>query len=150
MLRKLRRLSELSASELLVFFQLTAFAVAARFALTFLRLSRVAEFVARGANNRFLRSLPLFQNRYEITRLTRLADYAARATRPGGPCLVRSLLLFWLLKARGEAAELLIGVSKEAAALNSHAWIETQGNIIGDSLEMTGRFAPLLRFCTKL
>ena len=150
MLRKLRRLSELSASELLVFFQLTAFAVAARFALTFLRLSRVAEFVARGANNRFLRSLPLFQNRYEITRLTRLADYAARATRPDGPCLLRSLLLFWLLKSRGEAAELLIGVSKEASALNSHAWIETQGNIIGDSTEMTGRFAPLLRFCTKL
>jgi hypothetical protein len=145
MLRKLRRLTELSASELLVFFQLTAFAVAARLALTFLRLSRVTEFVARGANNRFLRSLPLFQNRYEITRLTRLADYAARATRPGGPCLVRSLLLFWLLKARGEAAELLIGVSKEASALNSHAWIETQGNIIGDSTEMAGRFATLLR-----
>ena len=145
MLRKLRRLAELSPAELLVFFQLTAFALAARFALTFLRLSRVAEFVARGANNRFLRSLPLFQNRYEITRLTRLADYAARATRPDGPCLLRSLLLFWLLKSRGEAAELLIGVSKEASALNSHAWIETQGNIIGDSTEMTGRFATLLR-----
>ncbi len=150
MLRKLRRLSELSASELLVFFQLTAFAVAARFALTFLRLSRVMEFAARGANNRFLRCLPLCQIRYEIARLTRLADYAARATRPDGPCLLRSLLLFWLLKSRGEAAELLIGVSKEASALNSHAWIETQGNIIGDSTEMTGRFAPLLRFCTKL
>ena len=150
MLRKLRRLAELSPAELLVFFQLTAFALAARFALTFLRLSRVAEFVARGANNRFLRCLPLFQIRYEITRLTRLADYAARATRPDGPCLLRSLLLFWLLKSRGEAAELLIGVSKEASALNSHAWIETQGNIIGDSTEMTGRFAPLLRFCTKL
>jgi Transglutaminase-like superfamily len=145
MLRKLRRLAELSPAELLVFSQLTAFALAARFALTFLRLSRVTEFAARGAHNRFLRCLPLFQSRYEITRLTRLADYAARATRFDGPCLVRSLLLFWLLKSRGEAAELLIGVSKEASALNSHAWVETQGNIIGDSLEMTGRFAPLLR-----
>ena len=145
MLRKLRRLAELSPAELLVFFQLTAFVLAARFALTFLRLSHVMEFVARGANNRFLRCLPLFQIRYEITRLTRLADYAARATRPDGPCLLRSLLLFWLLKSRGEAAELLIGVSKEASALNSHAWIETQGNIIGDSTEMTGRFATLLR-----
>src|SRR5437773_12172427 len=116
MLRKLRRLSELSASELLVFFQLTAFAVAARFALTFLRLSRVMEFAARGANNRFLRCLPLFQIRYEIKRLTRLADYAARATRPGGPCLVRSLLLFWLLKARGEARSEERRVGKECTS----------------------------------
>ena len=150
MLRKLRRLSNFPPGELFILLQFVALALGARLALTFLRLSRVTEFAARGANNRFLRCLPLFQIRYEITRLTRLADYAARATRPDGPCLLRSLLLFWLLKSRGEAAELLIGVSKEASALNSHAWIETQGNIIGDSTEMTGRFAPLLRFCTKL
>jgi len=146
MLRKLRRLAELSPAELLVFFQLTAFALAARFALTFLRLSHVMEFVARGANNRFLRCLPLFQNRYDLTRLTRLADIAARIMRAGGPCLVRSLLLFWLLKARGEPAELLIGVSKETSGLQSHAWIESQGKIIADDLDMTGRFATLLRF----
>jgi len=59
---------------------------------------------------------------------------------------LRSLLLFWLLKARGEQAELLIGVRKETAALNSHAWIETRGTIIGDSAAMTGSFATLLRF----
>src|SRR5438045_2704591 len=115
MLRKVHRLSKFSPGEIFILLQFTAFALVARLALTCFRLSRVMEVVARGANNRFLRCLPLFQNRYELTRLTRLADIAARATRPDGPCLLRSLLLFWLLKSRGEAAELLIGVSKEAS-----------------------------------
>ena len=61
-------------------------------------------------------------------------------------CLVRSLLLFWLLKARGEPAELLIGVSKETSGLQSHAWIETQGKILVDRPEVAGSYATLLRF----
>jgi Transglutaminase-like superfamily len=146
MLRKLRRLSKFSPGEIFILLQFTAFALAARLALVCLRLSRVMEVVARCANNRFLRCLPLFQNRYDLTRLTRLADIAARIMRAGGPCLLRSLLLFWLLKARGEPAELLIGVSKETSGLQSHAWIESQGKIIADDLDMTGRFATLLRF----
>jgi hypothetical protein len=42
--------------------------------------------------------------------------------------------------------ELLIGISKEVAALYGHAWIETQGRVMGDSPEVIGRFATLLRF----
>src|SRR2546422_4374601 len=146
MLKKLRRLSEFTPGELLVLLQLVALALAARLALTFLRLSRVTECVARCANNRFLRCLPLFQDRYAITRLTRLADIAARNTRADGPCLLRSLLILWLLKARGEHAELLIGINKEVPVLNSHAWIESQGRIIADRPDMIGQFATLLRF----
>ena len=146
MLRKLRRLSNFPPGELFILLQFVALALGARLALTFLRLSRVTEFAARGANNRFLRCLPLFQTRYDLTRLTRLADIAARIMRAGGPCLVRSLLLFWLLKARGEPAELLIGVSKETSGLQSHAWIETQGKILVDRPEVAGSYATLLRF----
>jgi hypothetical protein len=59
---------------------------------------------------------------------------------------MRSLLLFWVLKARGEPAELLIGVNKKTGALQSHAWIETQGKILVDPPEMAGSYATLLRF----
>src|SRR5438067_1513737 len=145
MLRKLRRLSNFPPGELFILLQFVALALAARLALTFLRLSRVTECVARGANNRFLRCLPLFQHRYELTRLMRLADLAAKGLRSDGPCLLRSLLLFWLLKARGEHAELLVGVRKEASAINSHAWIESQGKVIGDSAQTALHFATLLR-----
>jgi hypothetical protein len=103
-------------------------------------------FIAWAANQRLLRCLPLFQNNYDIEQLTPLTDLAARATRPDGPCLLRSLLLFWLLKARGEQAELLIGVRKNGQVLNSHAWVESQGKIIADTVAMTGGFASLLRF----
>jgi hypothetical protein len=71
---------------------------------------------------------------------------AARAVRPEGPCLLRSLLLFWLLKARGEHAELLIGVSKATGLLESHAWIECYGKIVGENDSGPLRFATLLRF----
>jgi hypothetical protein len=51
-----------------------------------------------------------------------------------------------LLKARGKPAELLIGISKEAAALYSHAWIELRSKVIGDTPQSIGRFALLLHF----
>jgi hypothetical protein len=109
-------------------------------------LPRISAFTAWGTNRLLLRCLPLFQNNYEIEQLTRLADLAARAMRPDGPCLLRSLLLFWLLKARGEQAELLIGVRKQGTVLNSHAWVESDGKIVADTLAMTRDFARLLRF----
>jgi transglutaminase superfamily protein len=146
MLRKLRRLSKLSPSELLVFSQLLLFAVGAHLALRFLALPRISAFIAWGANQRLLRWLPLLQNNYDIEQLTPLADLAARATRPDGPCLLRSLLLFWLLKTRGEPAELLIGVRKEGTVLSSHAWVKSHGKIVADTVTMTGGFATLLRF----
>jgi len=54
--------------------------------------------------------------------------------------------MFWLLKARGEPASLLIGVRKMASTLESHAWIEAEEKVMGDSAKMTGRFVPLLRY----
>lgn len=146
MLGKLRRLSELSPGELLVFSQLVLFALLALAALTFVRLPRIGAFIASGANKRLLRSLPLFHDHYEIAQLARLCDLSARGMRGDGPCLIRSLLLFWLLKARGEQAKLLIGVRIEAGQFTSHAWIESRGIIVGDSDESALRFNILLHF----
>ena len=146
MLRKLQRLSKLSAGELLVFWQLFLLAVIARISLLFIALPRVTAFVVWGANQPFLRCLPLFHGHYQMTQLTCLADLAARGTRADGPCLIRSLLLFGLLKVRGEQAELLIGVRKDGPVFNSHAWIESDGKILGENGDGTLPFAPLLRF----
>lgn len=121
-------MNELPAGELLVFSQLVLFAFIARVALTIVGLPRISTFITWGANHRFLCSLPFLQNRYEISCLARLADLAARGTRADGPCLLRSILLLWLLKARGGQAELLIGVNKENGKLNGHAWDRGKGN----------------------
>lgn len=146
MLRKIRRLSELSFGELLVFFQLFFFAIAAKATLRFISLTRFIKFLSAAAQNPLLRQLPLGHRWRDYSQLAVVTDLAARAIRAEGPCLLRSLLLFWLLKARGEHPELLIGVRKETAALNSHAWIETRGAIIGDSITMTNSFATILRY----
>lgn len=145
MLRKLRRLAKLSPGEWLLLSQLVAYSLAAGVGLRFMTLPRLTGFIAQCAENRWLRRFPLLHGRYEVARLTTLVDLAAKVTRGQGRCLTRSFLLFWLFKIRGKSAELLVGVSKESAIFQAHAWIETQGRVVGDSPEMTGRFATLLR-----
>ncbi len=146
MLRKLRRLRNLCAGELLVFSQLVLFASIARIALVFVSLPRITRVLSWGADQRLFAHLPVLHNRYGTQSLARLADLAANAVRPDGPCLLRSTLLFWLLRARGGQAELLIGVNKENGNLNSHAWIEARGRIVGDDVAMVRRFNIFARF----
>lgn len=146
MLGKLYRLAELSPCEWLLLPQLVVFSLAVGVGLRCAALPRLVGFIAQCAENCWLRRLPLLHGRCEVAQLITLVDLAAKVTRRQGRCLTRSLLLFWLFKSRGKSAELLVGVSKESATLQAHAWIETQGRVVGDSPEMTGHFATLLRF----
>ena len=145
MLRKLHRLAELAAPEWLILFQLVPVALASRIALRITTLPRLTNFIARCAGNPWLKHLPLFHRKYDPERLYVLANLAARVTFGSGLCLGRSLLLLWMLKARDQPAELLVGVNKGNDIFNAHAWIETEGRVIGDRPEMTGQFAVLLR-----
>jgi len=145
-LRKLRRLSEIRPAEWLFLAQLVPFTLAARVAVKLVALPRLVGFMARCVGRRWLGRFPVKHGGYEVAHLTRLADIAARITHGQGRCLGRSLLLFWLLKVRGEPVELLIGISKVAAVLHSHAWIELRGRVIGDHPQMIRHFAILLRF----
>jgi Transglutaminase-like superfamily len=145
-LRKLRKLSEISLNEWLFLAQLVPFTLVARVAVKWVALPRLVGFMARYAGDCRIRRFPVNHGGYEVAHLARLADVAARITHGQGRCLGRSLLLFWLLKARGEPAELLIGISKEAAALHGHAWIQVRRKVIGDHPQIIRRFAILLRF----
>jgi hypothetical protein len=145
-LRKLRKLSKIPLNEWLFVAQLVPFTLAARVAVKWVALPHLMGFMARYTGSRWLRHFPVHHGGYEVAHLTRLADLAARVTHGQGRCLGRSLLLFWLLKARGEPAELLIGISKEAASLHSHAWVESRLRVIGDHPQIIGRFVILLRF----
>ena len=145
-LRKLRRLAEISPNDWPLLTQLVFCSLTVGVAVRLVALPRLIACMARCAESRWLRCLPLQHGWYDVARLVTLADLAARVTHGQGRCLARSLLLFWLLKARGEPAELLIGISKEAAALYSHAWIELRSKVIGDTPQSIGRFALLLHF----
>lgn len=70
---------------------------------------------------------------------------AARHGRIRAKCLERSLLLWWLLRRRGAPAALHIGVRKDGDALQAHAWIELDGEVLADSVDVRARFAPFSR-----
>ena len=58
-------------------------------------------------------------------------------------CLRRALTLQRLLAKRGISTELKIGARKDNGKLNAHAWIEYQGQTIGEPEEITERFSVL-------
>lgn len=78
----------------------------------------------------------------DIRALGALTDLAARRSPFPATCLTRSLLLQWMLRRRGVAAELRIGVRLAQGALDAHAWVEVAGEPVNDDPDIAGRFAP--------
>jgi hypothetical protein len=60
-------------------------------------------------------------------------------------CLPRSLALWWLLRRRGIAADLRIGVRKEGGRFEAHAWTEWRGTVLNDGDDVGERFAVFQR-----
>jgi hypothetical protein len=71
---------------------------------------------------------------------------AARCSLRAGHCLVRSLLLFWLLRMRDQRVNLCVGVRKERVTVRGHAWIEADGRVLVEEPLLSERFVTLLRF----
>lgn len=59
--------------------------------------------------------------------LARLAATAGRRGPVTATCLRQSLLVYWALRRRGLDPALQIGVRKNGAALDAHAWVELEG-----------------------
>lgn len=72
----------------------------------------------------------------DLARAQRLAQLTAIAGRRGlvtATCLPQALLLYAALRRQGLAPELQIGVRKDGAALDAHAWVELEGVALGQS-----------------
>jgi hypothetical protein len=72
----------------------------------------------------------------------RLVDAAARHGLCKGSCLQRSLVLWSLLRRRGLDCDLRIGVRKQAANLQAHAWVAYHGAVLNDGADVSKRYAP--------
>jgi hypothetical protein len=68
----------------------------------------------------------------EVRRLDRLVRIAARRHLYPMTCLRRSLVLQWLLRRAGIPSELKLGVRREGQGISAHAWIEYQGEPVGE------------------
>lgn len=62
-------------------------------------------------------------------------------------CLQRSIVLWWFLRRRGLSGQLIIGVRrrKPEGTLDFHAWIEYEGDVIGDRRDMRQQYAAFDR-----
>lgn len=65
-----------------------------------------------------------------IPRLEWLVEVAARYAPVKATCLKKALVLSWLLRMRGIATTLRIGVSRQEGELKAHAWLEREGQVI--------------------
>ena len=77
----------------------------------------------------------------EIMGIATMVNRAARLMRIPGDCLTRSLLLGWLLRRRGVASQLRIGVKMNEGSLAAHAWVEYAGIAINDQPDVGEQFA---------
>lgn len=77
----------------------------------------------------------------EIMGIATAVNRAARLVRIPVNCLTRSLLLGWLLRRRGVASQLRIGVKMNNGSLAAHAWVEYAGIPINDQPNVGEQFA---------
>jgi Transglutaminase-like superfamily len=61
-----------------------------------------------------------------------LVQAAARYFAGRDSCLSQSLVLWWLLRYRGMAAEVRVGARRHADGLQAHAWVEYRGRVLND------------------
>ncbi len=145
MLRKLRRLADLTLVEQALLLQFTALSLILKAVLPTITLPRLTSFLSRTASSSLLGLMALFHAHRPTNRLFLLIDLATAVTYGENRCLPRSLLFFWLLRMRRYPVSLCVGVNKNAARLEGHAWVEQDGVVLGDKNSFTNRYALLLR-----
>jgi hypothetical protein len=83
-----------------------------------------------------------YQNTLKTAQsIARMVSVAANNGPYRANCLKRSLATWWLLQRRGIDAELNIGVNKDEAEFNAHAWVEYMGNALVEADDVTERFS---------
>lgn len=104
----------------------------------------------KGALLRPLSSAPTGAGVRDDARLERLALAVDRVARFGlfrPTCLVRAMALErQIRRANAGAAVVRVGVTQVAGELLAHAWIELEGQVIGDEEVRVRRFTPLHDF----
>jgi len=77
----------------------------------------------------------------DARRLAMAADAAMKRWPVNVTCLERSLVVWWIL---GGGSDLVIrfGVARSQDQPKFHAWIEQNGSIVNDELNITDHYAP--------
>ena len=85
------------------------------------------------------------RSRHPARRLSRAVDRSLRIGSRRPTCLVKSLVLFRLLREQGDPAELVIGLPESPTSKDAHAWVELDGREVGPPPGRAGH-SQLARF----
>lgn len=146
MLNKIRRLTNLTLLEQILFFQLTVFSFGIKVALTIMPLPRLADLLSRHSSSARISRIPFPHARCSRDQVVKIIDLATTVSHRERRCLPRALLLFWILRAQQKSADLCLGVHTALATLYAHAWVELEGVAVGDPHTFINRYTPILRF----
>ncbi len=140
---QLARLRRLSMRDLILLTQLVALSGLVAMALRLKGWRPVAQTIISRSQSKWLRRYPIFHLGYPMENLASVADIAS-SRFPRNRCLVRSMVLLWLLRTRGESAEVVLGVRKRAGVFEAHAWTIAERGLIGDRPEVIAEFETLM------
>jgi hypothetical protein len=76
-------------------------------------------------------AVPTTSDPLSVSLLSRAVTRGLRVGPWRPRCLQRSLVLFRLLRAQGDAAELVIGLAERPTSHDAHAWVEMAGRDVG-------------------
>ena len=76
-------------------------------------------------------STPTRRNPRPVALLSRAVSRGLRVRRWHPRCLIRSLVLYRLLCAQGDPAELIIALPRHPTSHDAHAWVELRGRDVG-------------------
>jgi Transglutaminase-like superfamily len=139
---KLERLGRLSMRDFIVLSQLVGCSCAVAIALRFIGWQRLSQSILLRSRGQWARRFPAFHLNYQIDQLIPLVDMST-AIFPGNRCLVRSMMMLWLLRTRGEPAEVVLGVRKRAGNFEAHAWTLSARGPVGESAAALADFAVM-------
>jgi len=139
---KLARLRRLSIRDIAMLSQLVLLTYAIAAALRLRGWQGVSQMIVSRSKSRRLRRFPICHLAYPIENLNLLADMASSVC-PRNRCLVRSMVLLWLLRTRGESAEVVLGVRKRAGVFEAHAWTVSERGPVGEQPEAIAEFQTL-------
>jgi len=138
--RKLRSASQLSLEDWSLFFQAWFWLLVFDLGLRTRPFPKLQTYAAQLSP----RPTPSPDGTDNLLRKLRLAvDHARYNHLYPMTCLRRSLALQKMLANRGIPVELKIGVRKGDGQLNGHAWLEYQGETIGEPEKITEKFNAL-------
>lgn len=142
----MRRGADLAVLELLVAAQLVPLAAISSVLVRTVDLRTLTAALARASASSPWKHLPLGHASIEgPDRVARVAGAASRFVQGPPSCLVQSVLVFWMLSARGLVPSLQLGVTPGGGNFAAHAWVELAGRVVGEPPETVARFTRLVR-----